>query len=1077
MVPRNVAYPRELSQFSSSTQQLLRFLHKQHSWLTAGYMLRAFRALKTGRYCDTIESTSANQTSYPDEQACSYCELALQQNQLSSPFGYNVINAQSFASITTSCGELEYGYATPTSYALNATSSPVPTPVCQGTNYILRENDTCVSISKGNNIPTYDLIVMNRLNVGCDNLPAPGGSLCLPVGSICTTYQLESNDTCESLVSSWNVTWAQVLSWNPMISPSCTNLASWRGWNLCSSSPSGHITVGAGNGATSAVPVPTDAQGQSNKRCAQWYYVQTGDYCASISLKFSISIDDFYFLNPQVDRMCTNIWTNTSYCVKAVGNIGTYTGYPITTAPTTFSRPPTSSTFIPIPVESPAAKPTAPGTMENCYYYESGFSESPYLENLTEANSCESWSIIANVTVGDLLEWNPSLSRSNCELQSEYSYCIQLWELNPSITYPYDFCAPPDPTRIPATSLQPPLCGCYTNIAARDRLHFNCSTIYEVLSMTPEQLISLNPWIGPDCDTGIWSQLNDEGFEQICVLSGSAIPTSTRPPLGSPTETIGGSSSGTSTVASKTTTTTTAEPAIPTQPGASKDCKKWHQVVSGDGCWSIANDAGITLDEFYRLNPGVGTDCSALWLGYAGQLTRGPMDYSQTIDARHVEANGLMRYQPIREYTEGIAAWRNHEICFLNVDAGLSDTDVKDPVWGFVKDLEHHKREDLLPSHDLRAIDDPSLYRATHRQVREHFLSWGLNDLKTKLHPNVNPEEKYMSTGFYSPECHRPRYQYCLVVDDLCMESLDQAGGFFPAVKLLILQWMGPTVEEEGVDGEQGPESHPTDEEAEWWFEQDVGWTYMSVRNYVDRYTHLGHGRRTTTTRHQVLLKFRINNSFTMLSRIFLLFTGLAAALPGMQLAKAPRAGATITDMIWRGQIEVGGPEMNFSGTIQEVVAQIKQINPDFPAGLNTSLSFKQDDKPNDGHQVQCGIGGDAGDHAYVNDIWAGIDYLHGIPGNCGVNAGPRNTCSRVSCSWNSGIWLCSDNGLILTQVFPVIGKTSNGHAMPSETLLIMIVSIASKAGGRPKKTFAKAGRRGLSTISMSMWADLTVEE
>ncbi|KAK7981400.1 hypothetical protein PG988_003638 [Apiospora saccharicola] len=214
-----------------------------------------------------------------------------------------------------------------------------------------------------------------------------------------------------------------------------------------------------------------------------------------------------------------------------------------------------------------------------------------------------------------------------------------------------------------------------------------------------------------------------------------------------------------------------------------------------------------------------------------------------------------------------------------------------------------------------------------------------------------------------------------------------------------------------------------------------------------------------------------------MLSLIFLLFTSLAAALPGMQLARAPRVGATITDMIWRGQIEVGGPEMNFSGTIQEVVAQIKQINPDFPAGLNNSLPFKQDDKPNDGHQVQCDIGGDADGGAYLSDIWAGIDYLHGIPGNCGVNAGPPNSCSRVSCSWNSGIWLCSDNGLILTQVFPVVGKTSNGHAMPSETLLIMIVSIASKPRGRANRTIAKAGRGGLKTISMSMWAHLIVEE
>ncbi|KAK7928369.1 hypothetical protein PG985_005367 [Apiospora marii] len=220
---------------------------------------------------------------------------------------------------------------------------------------------------------------------------------------------------------------------------------------------------------------------------------------------------------------------------------------------------------------------------------------------------------------------------------------------------------------------------------------------------------------------------------------------------------------------------------------------------------------------------------------------------------------------------EDLAVWQNEMKYFADVDTGLSDTDVRDPAWGFViyrcaeghnaawnravqglqdsmqESLEYYKRQDLLPSHDLRAIDDPALYRATHRQVREHFLSWGLNDLKTKLHTDIDPYEKYMSTGYYSPEYHRPRYRYCLVVDDLCLESFDQVKDeydrLFPAVKLLSLQWWGPTIdEEEVVDGEVGPESHPTDEDVEWWFHQDVGWMYMSVCDYAERYTQLSPG-------------------------------------------------------------------------------------------------------------------------------------------------------------------------------------------------------------------------------------------
>ncbi|KAK6819471.1 hypothetical protein PG987_015954 [Apiospora arundinis] len=147
-----------------------------------------------------------------------------------------------------------------------------------------------------------------------------------------------------------------------------------------------------------------------------------------------------------------------------------------------------------------------------------------------------------------------------------------------------------------------------------------------------------------------------------------------------------------------------------------------------------------------------------------------------------------------------------------------------------------------------------------------------------------------------------------------------------------------------------------------------------------------------------------------MLSRIAILFIGIAVALPGMQLAATPRVDATISTMFWRGQIEAGGPEMTFNGTVQEVVAQIHKIKPDFPAGLNVSRStpLPNDD---DGHAVDCYVGGRG--TATVSVILDGIKYLHGLPGNCGVSAGNQgyNTCARISCSYNSAIWLCSDHG------------------------------------------------------------------
>lgn len=42
------------------------------------------------------------------------------------------------------------------------------------------------------------------------------------------------------------------------------------------------------------------------------------------------------------------------------------------------------------------------------------------------------------------------------------------------------------------------------------------------------------------------------------------------------------------------------------QPGTISTCKKYHRVVSGDSCWSIEQEAGITSTQFNRWNRGPG---------------------------------------------------------------------------------------------------------------------------------------------------------------------------------------------------------------------------------------------------------------------------------------------------------------------------------------------------------------------------------------------------------------------------------------------------------------------------------------
>jgi len=53
--------------------------------------------------------------------------------------------------------------------------------------------------------------------------------------------------------------------------------------------------------------------------CAKWYTIVTGDGCASVEQKFSLSASQFFALNPEVKTDCTNLGLGEAYCVKAIG--------------------------------------------------------------------------------------------------------------------------------------------------------------------------------------------------------------------------------------------------------------------------------------------------------------------------------------------------------------------------------------------------------------------------------------------------------------------------------------------------------------------------------------------------------------------------------------------------------------------------------------------------------------------------------------------------------------------------------------------------------------------------------------
>jgi hypothetical protein len=152
---------------------------------------------------------------------------------------------------------------------------------------------------------------------------------------------------------------------------------------------------------------------------------------------------------------------------------------------------------------------------------------------------------------------------------------------------------------------------------------------------------------------------------------------------------------------------------------------------------------------------------------------------------------------------------------------------------------------DLLPRHELTIIEDEALAGADSHTVRHVFRAWVAKDLTPRL---CNTEEyggsaqiraKLASTDAHIPDhpvaCLPPRWIFCLFVDEDCLRSLEKSPS--PCVKILTTDWVEAEGEEEDPKTESwehewdGGET-PDDQE-------DVGWTYMEVDDYVSWYYHL----------------------------------------------------------------------------------------------------------------------------------------------------------------------------------------------------------------------------------------------
>jgi hypothetical protein len=55
----------------------------------------------------------------------------------------------------------------------------------------------------------------------------------------------------------------------------------------------------------------------------------------------------------------------------------------------------------------------------------------------------------------------------------------------------------------------------------------------------------------------------------------------------------------------------------PTQSGITPKCNKWALQKPNVFCYDMATAAGIALEQLYKWNPALKSDCSGMWPGYA----------------------------------------------------------------------------------------------------------------------------------------------------------------------------------------------------------------------------------------------------------------------------------------------------------------------------------------------------------------------------------------------------------------------------------------------------------------------------
>lgn len=236
--------------------------------------------------------------------------------------------------------------------------------------------------------------------------PSPTQSGITP---LCTEYaEAQAGDGCFSLSSLWQITEADLYTWNTVLGPDGANCSTqlFADFWYCIAIQGSTTTSSSPSSTSTAPSVPSPVQSGINPQCTSYAEAVSGDFCSEFASANGITTGQLYLWNPILGangaNCATEFQANTYYCV----------GAPSATATTTTSASSTTTSASTIP------SPTQSGIISSCNKYAEAVS----------GDFCSEFAPANDMSTDQLYAWNTILGANgancNMEFQANTYYCV-----------------------------------------------------------------------------------------------------------------------------------------------------------------------------------------------------------------------------------------------------------------------------------------------------------------------------------------------------------------------------------------------------------------------------------------------------------------------------------------------------------------------------------------------------------------------------------------------------------------------------------------------------------------------------